>query len=369
MAGWGLPSPAEIVRAVRDTDYKRLIPALALGTAGGAIFFALELPLPWMLGAMLSTSAAALMGAPIPVPTRLRSVMVVILGIMLGGAFEPSILDNIGRWMTSLAGLSVYIVVSIAAGISYLRWVARYDPVTAYFAATPGGFNEMIMIGGAMGGSERTIALSHSLRVTLVVFTIPFLFRLTADLDQAAQAAATTVAAAGMAPVDWALLTGCIVGAPIAARLNIPAAVLVGPMLLSAGLHLFGLTDARPPAAMIAAAQIIIGTSVGGRFAGLALAQLARAALVGLGLTFVLLTSTVVFALLLNAITGIGIRDLILAYAPGGLAEMSLVALALKGDAAFVSTHHIARIILVVLLAPALFAALRRLGWSDPPKA
>jgi uncharacterized membrane protein AbrB (regulator of aidB expression) len=82
-------------------------------------------------------------------------------------------------------------------------------------------------------------------------------------------------------------------------------------------------------------------------------------------MTAILLGMTVGFALALNGITGIGIRDLILAYSPGGLAEMSLVSLALGGDAAFVSTHHIVRIILIVVFAPLLFGLIRRLG--GPP--
>ena len=72
------------------------------------------------------------------------------------------------------------------------------------------------------------------------------------------------------------------------------------------------------------------------------------------------------FALALNAITGIGIRDLILAYSPGGLAEMSLVSLALGGDAAFVSTHHIVRIMLIVVFAPVVFGLVRRLNGQPP---
>ena len=53
-----------------------------------------------------------------------------------------------------------------------------------------------------------------------------------------------------------------------------------------------------------------------------------------------------------------------LAYAPGGLAEMSLVALALGADAAFVSIHHIARIVLIIAFAPMIFLAARR--WLRP---
>ena len=52
---------------------------------------------------------------------------------------------------------------------------------------------------------------------------------------------------------------------------------------------------------------------------------------------------------------------LVLAFVPGGIAEMSLVALALTDDPAFVATHHIVRIGLVVLLASGLFRLYRRL--------
>jgi uncharacterized membrane protein AbrB (regulator of aidB expression) len=49
----------------------------------------------------------------------------------------------------------------------------------------------------------------------------------------------------------------------------------------------------------------------------------------------------------------------VLAYAPGGFAEMSLIALALSVDSAFVASHHLIRIILVVTLAPLLFRYFR----------
>ncbi len=40
-----------------------------------------------------------------------------------------------------------------------------------------------------------------------------------------------------------------------------------------------------------------------------------------------------------------------LAFAPGGLAEMSLVALSLQVSVIYVTTHHVLRIILAVALA------------------
>jgi membrane AbrB-like protein len=320
-----------------------------------------------MLGSMLFTSVAAIAGARVAVPPSLRSTMIVILGVMLGSAFDPGILSQMQRWAASLGGLVAYILVCIGSGIAYLRLIARYDPATAFFTATPGGFNEMVMIGGEMGADDRTIAMSHSARVMLVVFTIPILFQIFGGLDPAARSALNTVAV-NLDPSDWAMLGGCIIGAPLARLLKIPAAMLVGPMVLSAALHLAGLTDAKPPFVLVAAAQVIVGAAVGGRFSGVGTREIARAGLVAAGLTVLLLCLTVGFALAINRITGIGIRDLILAYSPGGLAEMSLVSLALGGDAAFVSTHHIVRIILIVVFAPLLFGMVRRLNGppSDP---
>jgi uncharacterized protein len=66
----------------------------------------------------------------------------------------------------------------------------------------------------------------------------------------------------------------------------------------------------------------------------------------------------VIFAAGLNAALDLPLPGLILALAPGGLAEMSLVALALQVEAAFVSTHHVIRIAMVVLVAPALYRTL-----------
>jgi len=57
----------------------------------------------------------------------------------------------------------------------------------------------------------------------------------------------------------------------------------------------------------------------------------------------------------------------VLAFSPGGLTEMSLVALALEIDTAFVATHHIVRISVVVMAVPFLFKFLNR-GEKYPSK-
>jgi uncharacterized membrane protein AbrB (regulator of aidB expression) len=58
--------------------------------------------------------------------------------------------------------------------------------------------------------------------------------------------------------------------------------------------------------------------------------------------------------------TGIDLVVLLLAYAPGGVAEMSLIALAIGADAGFVAVHHLVRIVCVMVAVPLLTVAARR---------
>lgn len=348
-------------QALAAVDFRRLLLALAVGTAGGALCNWLRLPLAWMIGAILFASIAAIAGLPVAIPPRLRSLMVAVLGIMLGSSFDPAILGHAGKWSVTLVGLVPYIALCAALGYLFLHRICGYDPVTSYFTAMPGGLNEMVLMGSRLGGDERAIALSHSLRIVLVVMTVPVWFRFLGGYDGGARGALGPALDA-LAATDYLILAACALGAPIANRLRIPAGVLVGPMVLSAVVHLSGLTAGRPPGVLIAAAQIVVGSYIGCRFRGIGIGTLGRIAVAAAGMTVLLLALTVGFALALHMLTGIGIADLILAYAPGGLAEMSLVALALDVDAAFVSSHHIMRIILIVTFAPGAFMLIRRLG-------
>ena len=166
------------MRLFRSFDYRALARALAFGAVGGAVFAWFNLPLAWMIGAMCATTAAALGGVDVTMPQPLRQLMIAVLGVMLGSAFHPEIVEQAAQWSVSLALLAVYVAVVAGMSALYFRKVTRYDATTAYFSAIPGGLNEMIMVGSAMGGDDRSIALTHASRILLVVLIIPFWFRL-----------------------------------------------------------------------------------------------------------------------------------------------------------------------------------------------
>lgn len=331
---------------------------LGLAACGGWAFDRLDLPLAWMLGAIAATTAAALLRAPVKAPQKVVPAMFAIVGVLLGSGFPADILDRAGRWSLSLASLAPYVVLITVAVAAYFRRVTAFDHPTRFFSACPGGLNEMMLMGGAKGGDEAAIALIHGMRILTVVYVLPFAFEFLGGADTAAARAAARNAEIPAA-ADWAILAACAaVGATLGKALRLPAGVLVGPMLLSAAAHLGGLTDARPPDTLVHAAQVVIGAGIGSRFVGIAPKVFGRAVLVSLGSTGLMLAIGAAFALVLGPASGAGFAALILAYSPGGITEMSLVALALGIDPLFVSTHHLGRIVLVLSLSPLLFRLL-----------
>jgi membrane AbrB-like protein len=116
-----------------------------------------------------------------------------------------------------------------------------------------------------------------------------------------------------------------------------------------------GIVHNPPPQELIIIAQIFLGTIVGCRFIGSEPKAILRAIFLGLGATAMMLALTFGFAMALHEMFEQSLEQLVLAYSPGGLAEMSLVALAMNADIAYVASHHLVRISVVMALAPILF--------------
>ncbi|MDX1514762.1 MAG: AbrB family transcriptional regulator [Gammaproteobacteria bacterium] len=335
----------------------RLYKTLAIGAVGGAIFFYFQMPLAWMMGAMVICTIASLSGVKLQVPGTLRSVMVTVLGVLLGSTFTPEVMEKAAQWPATLLSLAIYIVVLTGLLYLYFTKVQGYDPVTAYFSATPGGLNEMVIAGGSMGGDERTIALVHGSRVLLVVMVIPFWFRFTEGEGAITTAVGPSIANTSL--LDIAVLVACAVAGVILGRLiRLPAYRIVGPMLVSGGVHVAGWTASQPPWEIVAVAQVVVGSSVGARFSGVPVERVLKTIGASVGSTALMLVTTVIFAFALSRFTGIAFEPIVLAFSPGGLAEMSLIALSLGIETAFVATHHVSRIAMIVIAAPLVFKAL-----------
>jgi uncharacterized protein len=330
--------------------------ALALGTFGGAVFHLLNLPLPWMLGALFATMAASLANAPILGPARLRPAVVAVIGVLLGSRFTPDIIAEAGSWIGTVAILMAYVVVVAVVVVPFYRFAGRFDWVTAYFAGMPGGLTEMIEIGEASGARPVPIILAHSLRIVVTIALIAFWFRIVEGHDVGASTGAATV------PLTWLdgllLLASAVIGSLVGKRLRFPAPTFLGPLLVSALLHLAGLTESAPPGLVVNAAQVLLGTILGCRFLGVSARTLVPAAALALGATILTLGLAFGAGLAMGRLAGIDLDQALLALAPGGLTEMGLIALAIQADVAFVALHHVVRILFVIVLAPVTFRLL-----------
>lgn len=337
----------------------RILAGLALGTLGGLTFFALHLPLPWMLGALFTTMAASLAGLPVQGPMRLRPAIVAVIGVLLGSRFTPAVIDQAAAALVTLAILMAYLAAVAAVVVPWYRFVARQDWTTAYFAGMPGGLSEMIELGEARGADVPAIVLAHSLRIVLTIGLMAVLFRLVLghDVGSAGQAVARGLPGA----VDALALVACaVLGALVGPRLHLPAPSFLGPLILSAAIHMAGLTDGAPPGLLVNAAQVALGTILGCRFLGIPLRMLGKAALYSLGATALTLILATLAAWAMQVGAGVGVDQGLLALAPGGLTEMGLIALAIHADVAFVALHHVARILVVIVLAPVLVRFVQR---------
>lgn len=344
----------------------RIGATLAIAAAGGAAFAWLGAPLAWMLGAMFFTTAISLAGAPLDMSPGLRKFMLAVLGIMLGSAFLPEVVHQATGWLPSLGVMTAYIALITAFSFWYFRRFAGFDTVTAYFSSAPGGLTEMITVGESLGGNVAAISLVHATRILVVVGTIPVYFRFVLGLDIPAMPPGLDGAPDML---DMALLAACaVIGVPLAAWLRLPAGALVGPMLLSAGLHLGGLTSAAPPGPLVAIAQVVVGAGIGCRFTGLSLGRVWRIILFAAGSGLVMVGAATVVGLVTAPLIGETPKPLVLALAPGGLAEMSLIALSLGSQIAYISFMHVMRIILVVIIFPGVYRVfINRSPALDPP--
>ncbi|MDD9743359.1 MULTISPECIES: AbrB family transcriptional regulator [Marinovum] len=337
---------------------RRRILTFALAAFGTVLFLALGLPLPFLFGPMAACLIAALAHVPIKGFGQVSLAARTILGVAVGASITPALFAELPRMVTSIALVPLFIAVIALVGVPYFRRVWGFDAPTAYYAAMPGGLQDMVIFGTEAGGDPRALSLVHATRVLIIVTLAPIIltYGYGAGLTNPIGAPASELPVRELALMVAAAWIGWKGGV----RIGLFGASILGPLILTALLSLSGLIHVRPPREAILVAQFFIGCAIGVHFLGVTFRELRRVVVAGVGYVALL-------ALLATGFTALATRlglarpvETFLAFAPGGQAEMTVLAIVSGADLGFVITHHLTRIILVILGAPIVAGLIRR---------
>jgi membrane AbrB-like protein len=304
---------------------------------------------------MFAGLLAALIRAPLAAPPKIGDAMRTVLGVAVGASITPELLGRLPEMAYSVALVPVMVLTVGLVGVPYFLRICKFDWPTAYYCAMPGGLQDMLLLGEEAGGNPRALSLVHATRVLAIVAAMPLLVTLLWDRSLTAPPGAPAIE---VAPTEMLIMLVCAAaGWAIAARIKLFGATILGPMILATIASLTGLLHTRPPAEAILAAQFFIGLAVGVKYRGVTLSEIRNIVFAALGFCVILTVIAIAFAELVVTLDFAGPIEAFLAFAPGGQGEMVVLAIVAGADMAFVVTHHLIRLIVVIPCAP-IFAKL-----------
>ena len=344
------------MKAARDTWINPVV-ALALCAAAGALFAWLRTPLPWMLGPLLAMAVCNFSGA------RLRSVPVgrpcgqLIIGSALGLYFTPVVAREVAsHWPLLVFAALFAILVAWACGW-FLSRTTDTDRSTAFFASVPGGAAEMAILGERFGARVDRIALAQSMRILVVVIVVPFALTYSGVHG-------SDVYSPAAVPLDWTKLglllgIGAIAGGALAAA-RMPNAFMFGPLLATIALTVGEVQFSSIPTWMSNLAQVLLGCALGSRFERQFLGSLGRYAAAVLASILASIVLAAGFSLALAIWSGLPAASLVLALAPGGIAEMCITAKVLQLGVPLVTAAHVTRVLVLINATAPLYRLAKR---------
>jgi uncharacterized protein len=331
---------------------KRLAAALAMagtlaaGVAGGFAARYAHLPLPWLLGSLVTIMALSLAGAPVRLIPWGRPAGTVVVGASTGLQFTATVVAKLITLLPLIiAAAFLSTIVGAIGGLLYMR-LTGIDRVTAFFATVPGGVVETTNIAPQYGGQLEPIMVAQTTRVALIVVFAPFLvISLTGG---GAQNPLLAIPVLPWLPV-LALLAVAGVAATLLSRTRSPNAWLMAPLFIAAAASHLGGIEGRLPDVLLIAAQVVIGSALGAQFRPEFLTRLFSLLWASCVVVLFAAGSMAVFGAAIAWLAGYRVPTMVLAMAPAGIAEMVLTGKVLGLDSTLIAGFQLMRIIIVLI--------------------
>lgn len=349
-------TPTSLSRSSAQGDLRapaRTLGFAALAGLAGAALGAAGLPSSYLFGALLAGLAVAL-AAPdsVRVPGPAFTAAQAVTGVVLGAYLQSSSLAAVaGSWLPVALVSAATLLLSLAAGAVLARTTGT-DATTAALGLVAGGASGIVAMADELGADDRLVAFMQYLRVLVVVLLTPVIAAL-------AFPGHPTGSAPGGGPLLghpgwWAItLAAAVAGGVTAKGLRVPAASLLGPLVVSGAVTLLAPAGTfSVPSIVRELAFGLIGAQVGLRFTPDAVRAAGRLLVPTLAAVLALMASCFVLALGLAATTPAGLLDSYLATTPGGLYAVLAVAFGAGADTTFIVAVQGLRLLVMVLLAP-----------------
>ena len=323
-------------------------PAIAVAACAltGALFAAVRLPLPWMIGPLVAMAMCNFGGAQLRAPPGGRALGQVVIGTALGLYFTPAVgREVLAHWeLLVLAGV-VAVLLGVLGGWILSR-AGGVDATTAFFASVPGGAAEMTLLGERYRARPDRVALAQSLRVLVVVLVVPFALTYSgahgADSFTPAQA-----------PLRWGALLSLLAMGTAAAlmldRARLPNAFMFGPLATTIALTVANVEFSSIPTWLTNGGQVLLGCALGARFERRSLESAPRYVAGVLTSVVACIAVSALLATVVAVVAGVSVPTLILAMAPGGIAEMCITAKVLQLGVPLVTAAHVARVLVLII--------------------
>lgn len=337
--------PRRLVRGLRASAGQWRVVAAAL--AGGAAFNGLGIPAGWLSGAMVAVAVLAGCNQAERLAGPVRIIAMLASGAAIGAGLTPQMLRGLGNYPASLLIMACAMLAITFSGAALMRRLPGFSRETAFFASVPGALSYVFLVAETTKADMARVAVVQVLRLFFLMAVLPTLVAKTGlTLAPALSGASDPLWMAGLI-FAAALGLGLIVE-----RAGLAGGMMFGAMIVSGLAHATGLAPGHLPPVVAIAGQILVGAWAGSRFVGFDWALLGRIFFVSLG-AFVATTALAIgFATGASWLLGTSFQACLLAFAPGGLEAMTLLAFALGIDPLFVGAHHLARFALISFALP-----------------
>ena len=321
-------------------NLQALLHTALVAILGGVAGSLIGLPAPWLSGPSATCALASIAGMKIGVPLGLREAALLLLGLSMGASVRPETLALMAKWPLALGMLAICVPAIMLAISLYLERVHRFDRATARLCAVPGALPFVLATAAATTGDIKRVMIVQLFRVVVIATCLPSLVKFLGG----PVAAPAVVVAGPVSALELAVLVVLgLAAAWLLTVLKFPAAAMFGAMIASVAAFASGLITTAIPPWLVLPGTIIVGAMSGASFGAADRGLIVRTLPAALGALAVGAGVGLAFAVPVAFALGLPVAQIWLAYAPGGVESMAIMALALGLDPAFVGAHHVAR--------------------------